>query len=119
MLANSALRCSWVRLEAAVATRDAIGPLRLLLCPAAVARAGCSLGKMPRGPGDRGPARKIRTGRRNAWPVFDVFRRPVDHIHAEMQTHARKHFLDLVQRLAAEVRVRSISASVFWIRSPI
>ena len=26
------------------------------------------------------------------------------HLHAEMQAHGRQHFLDLVQRLAAEVR---------------
>jgi pantoate--beta-alanine ligase len=36
--------------------------------------------------------------------VFDILRRPARHFHAEMQTHARQHFLDLVQRLAAEVR---------------
>src|SRR5665213_36705 len=36
--------------------------------------------------------------------VFDVLGRPVGHVHAEMQVHAGQHFLDLVQRLAPEVR---------------
>src|SRR5664279_1326109 len=34
----------------------------------------------------------------------DIFRRPARHFHAEMQPHLGQHFLDLVQRLAAEVR---------------
>src|SRR5947208_11132936 len=34
----------------------------------------------------------------------DVLRWPARHFHAEMQTHLGQHFLDLVQRLAAEVR---------------
>ena len=34
----------------------------------------------------------------------DILRRPARHFHAEMQTHLSQHFLDLVQRLAAEVR---------------
>src|SRR4051794_35713673 len=34
----------------------------------------------------------------------DILRRPARHFHAEMQTHLGQHFLDLVQRLAAEVR---------------
>src|SRR5204863_7738956 len=36
--------------------------------------------------------------------LVDVLRRPARHFHAEMQTHLRQHFLDLVERLAAEVR---------------
>src|SRR4029453_5128876 len=36
--------------------------------------------------------------------IFDVLRRPIRHFHAEMQAHGGEHFLDLVQRLAAEVR---------------
>jgi hypothetical protein len=36
--------------------------------------------------------------------VLDVLGRPVDDVHAQMQPHAGQHFLDLVQRLAAEVR---------------
>src|SRR5689334_10208664 len=36
--------------------------------------------------------------------LFDILRRPARHFHAEMQAHLRQHFLDLVQRLAAEVR---------------
>src|SRR5688500_8003116 len=36
--------------------------------------------------------------------VVDVVGRPVRHFHAEMQAHRRQHFLDLVQRLPAEVR---------------
>ena len=36
--------------------------------------------------------------------IFDVLRRPVRHFHAEMQAHGGENFLDLVQRLAAEVR---------------
>src|SRR5665213_2897517 len=35
--------------------------------------------------------------------VFDVFGRPVRHVHAQMQVHAGEHFLDLVQGLAAEI----------------
>src|SRR5690606_6376119 len=35
---------------------------------------------------------------------FDVFRRPARHFHAEVETHRSQHFLDFVQRLAAEVR---------------
>ena len=35
---------------------------------------------------------------------LDVVRRPIDDIHAEVETHPRQHFLDLVKRLAAEVR---------------
>src|SRR5690606_30981482 len=35
--------------------------------------------------------------------LFDVLRRPVLDVHAQMQAHARQHFLDLVERLAAEV----------------
>src|ERR1700757_2515680 len=34
----------------------------------------------------------------------DILRRPARHFHSEMQTHLGQHFLDLVQRLAAEVR---------------
>src|SRR6516165_4525612 len=36
--------------------------------------------------------------------LVNVFRRPARHFHAEVQAHLRQHFLDLVQRLAAEVR---------------
>ncbi len=36
--------------------------------------------------------------------ILDVVRRPVRHFHAEVQTHAGQHLLDLVQRLAAEIR---------------
>src|SRR5215467_751623 len=36
--------------------------------------------------------------------IFDVLRRPARHFHAEVQAHFREHRLDLVQRLAAEVR---------------
>src|SRR5690606_10608061 len=36
--------------------------------------------------------------------IFDVLRRPVLNLHAEVQTHGSQNFLDLVQRLAAEVR---------------
>src|SRR5262245_66403374 len=36
--------------------------------------------------------------------LVDVLRRPARHFHAEVQTHLGQHFLDLVQRLAAEVR---------------
>src|SRR6266566_9234472 len=35
---------------------------------------------------------------------LDVLRRPPRHFHAEMQPHLGQHFLDLVERLAAEVR---------------
>src|SRR6478752_2910034 len=34
----------------------------------------------------------------------DILRRPARHFHAEMQTHLGQHFLDLVERLATEVR---------------
>src|SRR3954452_7743462 len=34
----------------------------------------------------------------------DILGRPARYFHAEMQTHLRQHFLDLVERLAAEVR---------------
>src|SRR6202044_2910818 len=36
--------------------------------------------------------------------VLDVLRRPARDLHAEVKTHLRQHFLDLVERLAAEVR---------------
>src|SRR5450759_5836444 len=36
--------------------------------------------------------------------LFDVLRRPARHFHAEMQAHLRQHFLDFVERLAAEIR---------------
>src|SRR5471032_2167811 len=36
--------------------------------------------------------------------VFDILRRPARHFHAQMQAHFRQHRLDLVQRLAAEIR---------------
>src|SRR5271157_102418 len=36
--------------------------------------------------------------------VLDVLGRPAGDFHAEMQPHLRQHFLDLVERLAAEVR---------------
>src|SRR5687767_14238648 len=36
--------------------------------------------------------------------LFDVLGRPIRDFHAEMQAHLGQHFLDLVQRLAAEVR---------------
>jgi len=34
----------------------------------------------------------------------DILGRPAGHFHAEMEPHLGKHFLDLVQRLAAEIR---------------
>src|ERR1700733_7454704 len=36
--------------------------------------------------------------------LVDILRRPARHFHAEMQTHLGQHFLDFVERLAAEVR---------------
>src|SRR5690606_30323643 len=36
--------------------------------------------------------------------IVDVLGRPVGHVHAEMEAHLRENFLDLVERLAAEVR---------------
>src|SRR5712671_3899916 len=36
--------------------------------------------------------------------LVDILRRPARHFHAEMQTHLGQHFLDLVERLAAEIR---------------
>src|ERR1700724_3493551 len=36
--------------------------------------------------------------------LVDIFGRPARHFHAEVQAHLGQHFLDLVQRLAAEVR---------------
>ena len=36
--------------------------------------------------------------------VVDVLRRPARHFHAQMQAHLRQNLLDLVERLAAEVR---------------
>src|SRR5262245_5246803 len=36
--------------------------------------------------------------------LFDVLGRPVRDLHTEMEAHLSQHFLDLVQRLAAEVR---------------
>src|SRR4051794_15256733 len=36
--------------------------------------------------------------------ILDVLRRPARHFHAKMQPHLRQHRLNLVQRLAAEVR---------------
>src|SRR5690606_15715708 len=35
---------------------------------------------------------------------FNILRRPVRDFHTQMKAHLREHFLDLVQRLAAEVR---------------
>src|SRR6266566_942900 len=36
--------------------------------------------------------------------LFDVLGRPIWNLHTEMETHLRQHFLDLVERLAAEIR---------------
>src|SRR3569623_3475064 len=36
--------------------------------------------------------------------LYDVLGRPAGDFHAQAETHARQHFLDLVERLAAEVR---------------
>src|SRR5947209_15994158 len=36
--------------------------------------------------------------------LLDILRRPARHLHAEMEAHLRQHFLDLVERLAAEIR---------------
>jgi hypothetical protein len=36
--------------------------------------------------------------------IVDVLRRPVGHFHAKMETHLGENFLDLVERLAAEIR---------------
>src|SRR5262245_55195864 len=36
--------------------------------------------------------------------LLDVLGRPVRHLHLQVQTHAGQHLLDLVQRLAPEVR---------------
>src|ERR1700694_2243859 len=36
--------------------------------------------------------------------LVDIFRWPARHFHSEVQSHLGQHFLDLVQRLAAEVR---------------
>src|SRR3954451_6806294 len=36
--------------------------------------------------------------------LLDIVRRPARHFHAEMQAHLGEHFLDLIQRLAAEIR---------------
>src|SRR5262249_38473460 len=36
--------------------------------------------------------------------LVDVVGRPARHFHAEVEPHLRQHFLDLVERLAAEVR---------------
>src|SRR5918994_3713906 len=36
--------------------------------------------------------------------IFDVLRRPARHVHAEVQAHGGENFLDLVERLSAEVR---------------
>ena len=36
--------------------------------------------------------------------VFDIVGRPIGDFHAEVEAHGRQHFLDLVERLAAEVR---------------
>src|SRR4029453_1976091 len=35
--------------------------------------------------------------------VLDIVGRPIRHLHAEVQTHAGQHLLDLVERLAPEV----------------
>src|SRR5258706_3065854 len=36
--------------------------------------------------------------------LVDIVRRPARHFHSEMQAHLGQHFLDLVERLAPEVR---------------
>src|SRR5579863_7806193 len=36
--------------------------------------------------------------------VLDILRRPARHLHAKVEAHLREHFLDLVERLASEVR---------------
>ena len=51
--------------------------------------------------------------------LFDVLRRPARHFHAEMQAHLRQTSLISFSDLRPKFGVRSISASVFWIRSPI
>src|SRR6185437_3621442 len=36
--------------------------------------------------------------------LLDILRRPVRNLHTEMEAHLRQHFLDLVERLATEIR---------------
>src|SRR5882762_11104940 len=36
--------------------------------------------------------------------LVDILRRPARNLHAEMEAHLGEHFLDLVERLAAEIR---------------
>src|SRR5580700_9321981 len=36
--------------------------------------------------------------------LVDILGRPAGYFHAEMESHLGKHFLDLVERLAAEIR---------------
>src|SRR5438094_1321497 len=35
--------------------------------------------------------------------LVDILRRPARNFHPEMQAHLRQHFLDLIERLAAEI----------------
>src|SRR5215213_1353811 len=97
ILANMALRCSDERLN-----RRPLNPWRMDLSPyvtAAVPRNGRYW--FP------SPERERRSSVVFLEPlgeVLDVLRRPARHFHAEVQAHAGEHFLDLVERLTAEVR---------------
>src|SRR3984885_2058139 len=53
----------------------------------------------------RGPQRRVSIMVFEALgQFFDILRRPPGHFHAQMQAHLHQHFLDLVERLAAEIR---------------
>src|SRR5262249_27103370 len=101
MLANMARRCSWVRLSLrwALPWRICVsfgasdhasvgrGSDRADLIPELLMTDSCSVMILePLG------------------ELVDIVGRPARHFHAEMQPHLRQHFLDLVQRLAPEIR---------------
>src|SRR5512139_4275511 len=68
-------------------------------CRKRVGRSWPTLSKMPRSHGDRGMDTSTQLH-----AVREARRRPVFELHAERQTAATQHVLDLGQRLLAEVR---------------
>src|SRR6056300_808062 len=63
-------------------------------------------GGMPRGcerRASRAPLAKSKIVFVFLGQLFDIVWRPINDIHSQMQAHARQHFLDLVQGLAAKV----------------
>src|SRR5882672_5650891 len=111
-LANRARRWPLLRpsLRPLIPWRMTLASLRVRVSrakPIALPAAATS-GRRERRVGPSWPVKKTPTGSvRLVEPlgqILDVLRRPARDLHAEMQPHLGQHLLDLVQRLAAEVR---------------